>query len=482
MRPAYLGGCLLVTATLWAAPPAPPRADDDTGAPLVHLRFAELRARDGTGGASAGGEAVLGLRRALGPRRKVSLSDLPLASGGWGEGASVASVAGRDELTVTLGRGAALTTSGTYRPGAASPTPSLVRTQSGPVPILPAPADRRAFAGDRFPDDPGLRVFHGQLHAHTGYSDGLLTAADAYAAARAQGLSFFAVTDHLEQLDDAEWAETRTAAARAQAPGTFAALYGYEWGGAPSFGGWLNHVNVIGSDERVGTWTLRMKSLYSAIGRLPGPHVVGQFNHPGMVKGWLGRNNWNDLAYDAAADLRMKLMMVETRSDNDEDNREGAGLVPALDRGWHLAPKGEEDNHIANWGRSRRRTGLWITEITAENVLAGLGRMATFYTDDPDASLKLVGDGEWLMGSTLYGSGPHRLTVSVEHSANRVTQVTGVEIVSVGGAVVARHAGGPAPLTADFTVDPPHDAYFFARVTLESAETRMISAPLYVDR
>ena len=117
--------------------------------------------------------------------------------------------------------------------------------------------------------------------------------------------------------------------------------------------------------------------------------------------------------------------------------------MPALDRGWHLAPKGEEDNHIANWGRSRRRTGLWITEITAENVLAGLGRMATFYTDDPDASLKLVGDGEWLMGSTLYGSGPHRLTVSVEHSANRVTQVTGVEIVSVGGAVVARHAGGP---------------------------------------
>jgi hypothetical protein len=485
MRPAYLGVWLCAAASLTAAPPAAPRAeDDDAAAPLVQLRFAELRDRDRSGGASAGDEVVLGLRRVLGPRRKVTLSDLPLANAGdgWGEGAVVASVPGRDEISITLGRGAALTLAGTYRPGAASAAPSLVRTRSGPVPVLPAPADRRAFAGDRFADGPELRAFHGQLHAHTGYSDGLLTPADAYAAARAQGLQFFAVTDHLEQLDDAEWAETRAAAARAEAPGDFAALYGYEWGGVPTLYGWLNHVNVIGSDERFAVFgVLGLSRLYEVIGRLPGAHVVAQWNHPGMVKGALGRNNWNAFAYDAAADLRVKLVMVETRSDNDEDNREDAGLVPALDRGWHVAPKGEEDNHIANWGRSGRRTGLWLPELGREAVLSGLGRMATFYTDDPGASLKLTGDGEWLMGSTLYGPGPHRLTVAVAH-ARRIAQVTGVEIVSVGGRVVARHPGGPTPLSADFTVDPEQDAYFFARVVLESAETRMISAPLYVDR
>jgi hypothetical protein len=482
MRPAYVGTWLSVAAAVLAAPPVPPRAEDET--PLARLRFAEWRDADRSGGPSTGDTVVLGLRRALGPKRKLALDDVPLAvaSDRWGEGATVAAVAGRDEITVTLGRAAALTVAGTYRPGAPSGSPSAVRTQSGPVPILPAPADRRTFAGERFPDGDELVVWHGQLHAHTSYSDGLLTPADAYAAARAQGLDFFAVTDHLEQLDDAEWADTRAAAGRAQAPGAFAALYGYEWGGAPSFGGWLNHVNVIGTDERLSRWTLRLASLYSAIGRLPGPHVVGQWNHPGMVKGWLGRNNWNGFAYDAAADLRMKLVMVETTSDNDEDNRETAGLVPALDRGWHVAPKGEEDNHIANWGRSRRRTGLWLADRTPEGVLAALGRMATFYTDDPQASLKLTGDAEWLMGSTLYGAGPHRLTVSVGHAGSRVAQVTGVEIVSVGGAVVARHAGGRAPFTADFTVDPPQDAYFFARVTLDSPETRMISAPLFVDR
>jgi hypothetical protein len=481
MRPAYVGAVLTVAASLHAAPSAPP-ADD--GAPLARLRFAEWRDLDRSGDVSAGDAVVLGMRRPLGPKRRVSLDDVPLASAAerWGEGAAVAAVAGRDQLTITLGRGAVLALAGTYRPGAPSATPSLVRTQSGPVPILPAPGDRRTFAGERFPDGPELRPYHGQLHAHTGYSDGLLTPADAYAAARAQGLSFLAVTDHVEQIDDAEWAATREAAARAEVPGSFAALYGYEWGGHPTLSGWMNHVNVIGSDERLGLWaTFGLARLYAAIGRLPGAHVVAQWNHPGMVKGVLGRNNWNAFAYDAAADRRVKLVMVETRSDNDENNREDAGLVPALDRGWHIAPKGEEDNHIANWGRSGRRTGLWLPSLSTESVLAGLERMATFYSDEPGASLKLTGDGEWLMGSTLYGEGPHRLGVAVAHG-RRIAQVTGVEIVSVGGSVVARHAGGRTPLTAHFTVDPPQDAYFFARVTLESAENRMISAPLYVDR
>jgi hypothetical protein len=480
MRPAYLGALLPIVL---AVPPA--ERADPADAPLTRLRFAELYDRDRSGDASAGDEVALGLRRALGPRRRLDLADVPLAvaGDGWGEGARLTAEPGQDLIRVTLGTGAILRVADTYRPGAPTDTPSAVRTRSGPVPILVAAEDRRAFAGDRFEDAPSLRAVYGQLHAHTGFSDGLLTPADAYAAARDAGLDFFAVTDHLEQLDDAEWAATREAAARAQAPDAFVALYGYEWGGHPSPSGWMNHLNVIGTDERLGMWgTLGIGRLYDGIGRLPGAHVIAQWNHPGMVKGWLGRNDWDDFAYSAAADLRVKLVMVETRSDNGEDNREQAGLVRALDRGWHVAPKGEEDNHIANWGRSRRRTGLWLPDLRdADAVLAGLQRMATFYTDDPDASLKLVGDGEWLMGSTLYGGGPHRLRVEVRHG-KRTTRVARVEIVTFGGAVAARSAGGTTPLTVDFTVDPWTDAYFFARVVLEDAETRMISAPLFVDR
>jgi hypothetical protein len=357
-----------------------------------------------------------------------------------------------------------------------------VRTATGSVPILVAAPQRRSFAGERYADSRELRPYYGQLHAHTAFSDGVLTPADAFGGARRRGLDFFAVTDHLEQLTEASWEAGRRAAAEADVPGSFAALYGYEWGGFPTWRGWMNHVNVVGSDGLLSVpGTLGLRRLYDGLLGLPGAQVVGQFNHPGMLHPAFGRNNWDDFEYHGDADLRMRLMMVQTLSDNGEDNRDEAGFVPALDRGWHLAPKAEEDNHSANWGHTRRRTGVWLETLSSRSVLAGLSRMASFYTDDPEASVKLRADGEWLMGSTVYGDGPLRLEVEVEHRT-RVAEVTRIEIVSVGGAVVARHDGGRTPLRFACEVGSPTDAYFFARVLLDSPDTRMISAPIFVDR
>lgn len=455
-----------------------------SSSPFTRLRFAELRDLDHSGDASAGDRVVLGLRRPLAPRRVITLGDLPLEGSerGWGDGARLLATPGESQVEVVLGAGARLSLWGTYRPGARGATPAQLRTASGAVPILMAAASRRSFGGDRFADSPDLRPFYGQLHSHTGVSDGELTPADAYATARRYGLDFFAVTDHLEQLTAESWAAALRAARAADEPGAFAALSGYEWGGFPTLQGWMNHVNVVGSDALMSVGgTLTLRRLYEGILALPGETVVGQFNHPGMKHPVFGRNNWNAFEYHEDADLRMRLMMVETRSERGEDNREDAGLVPALDRGWHLAPKAEEDNHRAHWGHTRRRTGLWLAELSSPSVLAGLTRMATFYTDDPEASLKLRADGEWLMGSTVYGGGPHRLEVEVAHRT-RVALVTRLEIVTVGGAVVARRENERTPVRFACDVDPRTDAYFFARVVLEGPEDRMISAPIFVDR
>jgi hypothetical protein len=127
------------------------------------------------------------------------------------------------------------------------------------------------------------------------------------------------------------------------------------------------------------------------------------------------------------------------------------------------------------------RTGLWLPALTREAVLAGLLRMAAFYTDDPRASVKLVADGRWLMGSTVYGAGPHRLEVEVLHRG-RIAAVSRVEIVTRGGAVLSAHSGGTTPLRVSFDVAPEGDAYFFARVVLEDEAVRLLSAPIFVDR
>jgi hypothetical protein len=467
---------------------ARPLGDDDVGSgggvsSLVRLVFAELRDVDRSGDASRGDVVVLGLRRALAPKRVLTLDDVPVAGthARWGDGATLTAVPGESEIRIVLGTGASLAVAGSYRPGRHGATPAQLRTATGAVPILMEAFARRAFTGERHPDATALVPYYGQLHAHTGFSDGDLTPADAYASARREGLDFFAVTDHLEQLTPESWKSAQEMAHAAEQPGAFAALCGYEWGGYPSLHGWVNHVNVLGTDERLGVWsTIGLGRLYARLAALPGAHVVAALNHPGMNHR-MGRNDWDDFAYDARGDRRVRLVHVETTSDAGEDNRESAGYIPALDRGWHVAPKGEEDNHTANWGRSRRRTGLWLDRLDTPSVLAGLDRMATFYTDDRDASLKLVADREWLMGSTVYGDGPHHLEVEILHRT-RVAHVTSVELVSLAGSVVARHDGGQTPLTVAWDVDPATDAYFFVRVVLESADARMISAPVFVDR
>src|SRR5262245_60992437 len=49
----------------------------------------------------------------------------------------------------------------------------------------------------------GLRLFYGDLHTHTGYSDGMGRPADALRQMRERGLHFAAITDHGEYFDRA---------------------------------------------------------------------------------------------------------------------------------------------------------------------------------------------------------------------------------------------------------------------------------------
>ncbi len=431
------------------------------------------------------GEVVLTFDSPLSKDSHLTLDDIHLTrlSDSWG-GRSTLSINDDGTARITLGRTARLKLYGTYRPGSRYTPPCQVEVDGVTAPILVARAHRREFVGDRFADAADLKPYFGQLHAHTSFSDGEKVPREAYANARENGLDFFAVTDHLEQISSSgDWREGHKQANQMNDPGKFIALYGTEWGGYPTAFGWVNHVNVLGTNELLNIWsTFSIPGLYRTILELPGESVVAAFNHPGMNKPVIGRNNWDDFAYDAAADLRFNLIMVQSESSKDENNTEATGYIPALDRGWHLGPKGEEDNHHATFGYTDRRTGIWLPELTRPELLAGFVRMATFYTDNPHARLKLVADGRWLMGSTVYGDGPHSLEVMIDHPSGEL-KVTRIELVTRGGAVAESLAvtDPTPPLRAAFVVDPDGDAFYFARVILGSETSKIISAPIFVD-
>jgi hypothetical protein len=127
---------------------------------------------------------------------------------------------------------------------------------------LPAPPPRPP--GPRVPLQVGeLRVYFGNLHSHTGYSDGTGTPAEAFTYARdVADLDFLAVTEHNHATADTGAPADRrngvliahrpelyaggsdslvAAAAAATEPGRFVALYGQEFSTISSG----NHVNVF---------------------------------------------------------------------------------------------------------------------------------------------------------------------------------------------------------------------------------------------
>ena len=83
--------------------------------------------------------------------------------------------------------------------------------------------------------------------------------------------------------------------------------------------------------------------------------------------------------------------------------------------------------------------------------------------------------------AALAADASHTYDRTVEHRT-RVALVSRVEIVSRGGLVVATKPGGTTPLRVAFEVNPATDTYYFARVLLEDASVRLISAPIFVDR
>ena len=91
--------------------------------------------------------------------------------------------------------------------------------------------------------DPGLRIYWGDTHGHSGYAEGIGTVDYFMRFARDEArLDFVTHSEHDIWLDDAEWRLMRETTAEYDAPGKFIPYLGYEWTSAASNGG---HHNVL---------------------------------------------------------------------------------------------------------------------------------------------------------------------------------------------------------------------------------------------
>lgn len=353
--------------------------------------------------------------------------------------------------------------------------------------------------------------YFGQLHSHTQYSDGAGSLENALAYIKAlpdsANVDFVAFTDHSNYFDSKNnpnveaalydtslvkdsdpshsWAtyKNTVAAFNAANAGKKVAIAGFEmtWSGGP---GHINTFNTPGIVSRNNT-TLNSKTkdaglqaYYKLLSQTEGVNSISQFNHPGTTFG-----NFIDFGYwNAVVDTRMYMVEVG----NGEGQIGAGGYYPsyeqyimALDKGWHVAPTNNQDNHKGRWGNANDARDVILTDDFSESgIYAALRARCMYATEDKNLEIDYTVNGN-MMGSII--DVPEKLNFEISfNDPDRTDSIAKVELV-VNSGKVAYTWDSAADLTkGSVSVElAPEYTYYFVRVT-EGDGDLAVTAPVWV--
>ena len=365
-------------------------------------------------------------------------------------------------------------------------------------------------------------AYLGNFHSQTNHSDGggavekcsssqgaqtgAFGPADAFAFARNRGLDFLMVSEHNHYFDGSSGTNSSATPAAAIAlyqsgltaasqftmsfP-EFLSIYGMEWG-VISNGG---HLNVIGSSVLWG-WEynaqsqllagmLTPKSDYASLyATMRAAGTIGQFNHPDSTGFQI---NGVALGYSADGDEVMvmsEILNSSAFSNNVTETETGQSSYASvfnrlLERGYHVAPSSNQDNHCANWGASfTNRTAVLIPTGTAFNQSSlndALLARRVFATTDKTSQIVLSA-GAHLMGERITNTGA--ITLNVFYATSGTSSVSRVEIFE---GVPQRNGTVTQLVQAATTTLTPTvgEHFYYAKVT--QADGKLLwSAPIWI--
>lgn len=329
-------------------------------------------------------------------------------------------------------------------------------------------------------------LYFGQLHAHTDISNGAGSVEEAFQyASQVDGLDFFAVTDHSDSFDNADmgtidadgadisadWAAGKQAAASVT-NGDFVGLFGFEmtWPEDKQLG----HISTFNTPG----WQTRdqadfenvptaLENYYKALASVPGS--VSQFNHPDTVHGDFERFDHYSPQYDAVVSL------LEVAGEDGVVDCEYYDL--ALDKGWHVAPTNNQNNHKGQWGdASEARTVVLAKSLTEEALYDAMKNRRVYATQDSDLTVYYALNG-MVMGSIIPKSESAAVTVFLNDPTDEA--IGNVEVVTDGGAVlVSEHVETPSQVL-ELSASGEH-SYYYLRITQPDGDVA-VTAPVWMD-
>ena len=366
-------------------------------------------------------------------------------------------------------------------------------------------------------------IYYGDLHSQTNHSDGggdLATCkgeqppqssaygpADAYQYAMNRGLDMLMTSEHNHMFDGSTGTNTSANPATAHnlfasglqaassfraAHPNFLAVYGQEWG-VISNGGHMNIFNADGlieweknsAGQLIGDYEIA-KGDYASLYTLMRTHGwVGQFNHPAQSGQFVV--NGTNFGYTADGDQVMVLAEVLNSSAFSVNTSETETSRPdyetafntILERGYHVAPSSDQDNHCANWGASyTNRTGVLIpsgTALSLTSFVDALRARRVFATEDKTAQIVLTANGH-VMGERFSNSGP--LTLTVDYASTSGGSVQRVQVFQ--GVPGSNGTVGTLSETSSTTTTPAVGEHFYYAKITQANGKQLWSAPVWV--
>ena len=356
-------------------------------------------------------------------------------------------------------------------------------------------------------------AYFGQLHSHTAeYSDGSGTLNEALDYVKGipenDNVDFVAFTDHSNYFDSTSapnpaealydttqmtYASANKWAAYNSAIDNFntsspdrIALAGYEmtWSGGPGHINTFNTPGIVSRNNKTlndKTGDAGLQDYYQLLIDAGNNDVqsINQLNHPGTTFG-----NFSDFAYYTPM-LDSYVQLVEVG--NGEGQIGAGGYYPsyeqyimALDKGWHVAPTNNQDNHKGSWGNANdARNVIYADSLTEEGLFDAIRDRRLYATEDKNLEISYTLDGH-MMGSQLGTDdvGENVKIAVTVYDPDYNDAISKVEVVVNSGRVAYTWDSIPASGELSCTI-PAAYSYYFIRVTQMDGNLA-VTAPVWV--
>ena len=259
---------------------------------------------------------------------------------------------------------------------------------------------------------PAMRLFWGDPHWQTIFSDGIRCPEGLYSFARDEGfLDFGAISDHMEAVTQRQWEYFQAVTNDYNEPGRFVTLQGQEWTHHVQAQGAPGHRNIYFRGDRGPALRCTdddcntLEKLWEKLDSLEGIRAIAIPHHPAnTVMGVDWEQGWNP-KYEKAVEIHSVWGNSERHADdgnplplankNLKGEKHGRHVVDALKMGYRLGFVGGGDIHDGrpgdalhdasyppkDWRSSPEGfTAVEVSSLTREEVFDAIERNRTYAT------------------------------------------------------------------------------------------------------